>query len=202
MGTAYPRPGARLIGLLDLAAVVWTISWIVLAIAVGREVRDLRQLSDTVIVAGVAVEETGDLVASLADVPFVGSRVGEVAERVREAGASARLSGRASRDSTEDLSVLLAVAIGLVPTLPLIGLYAPLRLSWARERRTIRRALALGVSDTFVEEFLARRAVQTLRYQELREVTADPWGDLASGRYGPLADRELLRLGLRRGREP
>jgi hypothetical protein len=202
MGTAYPRPGARLIRLLDLAAVVWTISWIVLAIAVGREVRDLRQLSDTVIVAGVAVEETGDLVASLADVPFVGSRVGEVAERVRAAGASARVSGRASRESTDDLSVLLAVAIGLVPTLPLIGLYAPLRLAWARERRAIRRALVAGPAGSFPDEFLARRAVQSLGYQELREVTADPWGDLAAGRYGPLADRELLRLGLRRGAKP
>jgi hypothetical protein len=198
MGTAYPRPGVRLIRLLDLAVVVWTIAWIVLAIAVAREVRDLRQLSDTVIVAGVAVEETGDLVASLRDVPFVGGRVGEVAERVREAGASARLSGRASRDSTNDLSVLLGMSIGLVPTLPLLGLYAPLRLAWARERRAIRRALATGPAQSFVEEFLARRAVQSLRYDDLRRVTADPWGDLEAGRYGPLADRELARLGMRR----
>ena len=66
---------------------------------------------------------------TLDDVPFIGGRVGEVAKEVREAGASARESGRESRDSTDDLSVLLALSIGLIPTL-LLGLYAPLRIAW------------------------------------------------------------------------
>src|SRR5919107_944401 len=107
MGVAFPRPGASLIPLLDLAAIAWTVAWIVLGLAVAREVRNLRELSDTVVVAGIAIEETGDLVESLGSVPFVGGQVGEVAERVREAGRSARESGRESRDSTENLSVLL-----------------------------------------------------------------------------------------------
>ena len=89
-----------------------------LSCLVGREVRNLRELSDTVVLAGVAVEDTGDLLVTLDDVPFIGGRVGEVAKEVREAGASARESGRESRDSTDDLSVLLALSIGLIPTLP------------------------------------------------------------------------------------
>jgi hypothetical protein len=197
MGIAFPLPGVRLIRALDLAVAVWVVAWVVLALLVGREVRDLRQLSDTVVVAGVAIEETGDLVESLGSVPFVGGRVGEVANRVRAAGRSAQASGRDSRDSTENLSILLALSIGLIPTLPLLGLYAPLRVTWTREARAVRRALAASSPDPVLKEFLARRAVLNLPYQELRAVSPDPFRDLEEGRFDELAARELERLGLR-----
>jgi hypothetical protein len=143
------------------------------------------------------VEETGDLVESLGSIPFVGGRVGEVANRVRAAGRSAQASGRDSRDSTENLSILLALSIGLIPTLPLLGLYAPLRVTWTREARAVRRALAAGSPDPVLKEFLARRAVLNLPYQELRAVSPDPFRDLEEGRFDKLAARELERLGLR-----
>src|SRR6266545_4685306 len=168
MGIAFAVPGVRLIRALDVAVAVWVVAWVVLALLVGREVRDLRELSDTVVVAGVAVEETGDLVDSLGSVPFVGGSVGEVADRVRTAGRSAQASGRDSRDSTQNLSILLALSIGLIPTLPLLGLYAPLRVTWTREARAVRRTLAAGSPDPVLKEFLARRAVLNLPYQELR----------------------------------
>jgi hypothetical protein len=177
---------------------VWIAGWIVLALLVGREVRQLRQLSDTVVVAGVAVEDTGDLLSSLQGVPFVGGQVGDVAERVKEAGRSARVSGRASRDSTQNLSVLLALAIGLIPTLPLLGLYAPLRITWTQEARAVRRSLAAAPGDRVLKEYLARRAVANLSYQELFSVSKDPFGDLEEGRFDALVERELDRLGVRR----
>jgi hypothetical protein len=195
MAFAFPRPRSRLIRILDAVVVLWLVGWIVLALFVAREVRDLRQLSDTVVISGQAVEETGDVLASLSSVPFVGDRVGRLADEVRSAGRSAQLSGRESRDSTQDLSILLAVAIGLVPTLPLLGLYAPLRISWTREARAVRAALRRG-DDRGLSEFLARRAVLTLPYDELRAVSADPFGDLAEGRFDALAQLELARLGV------
>jgi hypothetical protein len=197
MGIAFPVPGVRLIRVLDASVAVWIVAWVVLALLVGREVRDLRQLSDTVVVAGVGVEETGDLVESLCSVPFVGGSVGEVADRVRAAGRSAQASGRDSRDSTDNLSILLALSIGLIPTLPLLGLYAPLRVTWTREARAVRRAVAAGSADPVLMEFLARRAALNLPYQELRAVSADPFRDLEEGRFDALAARELERLGLR-----
>jgi hypothetical protein len=201
MGIAFPRSDARLIHALDVAVVLWIAAWIVLAVLVGREVRDLRELSATVVLAGVAVEDTGDLLATLDNVPLIGSEVGDVAQEVREAGASARKSGRESRDSTEDLSVLLALSIGLIPTLPLLGLYAPLRIAWTRDTRAVRRALVERPADAALNEFLARRAAANLPFDDLRAVTTDPYGDLAAGRFDALADRELERLGLRRGVE-
>jgi hypothetical protein len=203
MAVAFPRAGARLIRLLDAAAILWVAAWIVLAVFVGREVRDLRELSDTVVVAGVAVEETGELLRSLGSVPLLGGQVAEVADRVQEAGRSAQSSGRDSRDSTEDLSILLALSIGLIPTLPLLGLYAPLRIAWTREARAVRRALAAAPGDPVLNELLARRAVANLPYDELRAVSANPFRDLDEGRFDALAQRELERLGLlRRTRLP
>jgi hypothetical protein len=196
MAMAFPRPGARLIHALDVLVVVWLAGWVVLALFVAREVRDLRQLSDTVVVSGVAVEQTGDLIGSLSRVPFVGSQVSDVADRVREAGRSAQASGRESRDSTTDLSILLALAIGLVPTVPLLGLYTPLRITWTRESRAVRAALRNDPRDVKLTEFLARRAVATLPYHELRAVSADPFGDLADRRFEALAGLELARLGV------
>jgi hypothetical protein len=202
MGIAFPRTEARLIHVLDVAVVLWVVGWIVLALLVGREVRNLRELSDTVVLAGVAVEDTGELLATLDNVPFIGGQVGDVARQVSQAGASARESGRESRDSTEDLSVLLALSIGLIPTLPLLGLYAPLRVAWTRDTRSVRRALEQSPADPALNEYLARRAAANLSFADLRAVTTDPYGDLAAGRFDALAALELERLGLRRGGVP
>ena len=144
MGIAFPTAGVRLIRLLDVVAVLWVVLWVALALLVGREVRNLRDLSDTVVTAGVAVEETGGLVRNLGSIPFVGGQVSTVADQVEEAGRSAQASGRDSRDSTENLSVLLALSIALIPTLPLLGLYLPLRWAWTNDARAVRRALKRG----------------------------------------------------------
>jgi hypothetical protein len=196
MGLAFPVPSARLIHVLDAAVLVWVAAWITLALLVGREVRDLRELSDTVVVAGIAVEDTADLVDSLGSIPFVGDRVGNVADQVRAAGRSAQASGQDSRDSTENLAVLLALSIGLIPTLPLLGLYAPLRISWTREARAVRRAVAVDPSDPVLLRFLANRALLNLPFQEVTAVSPDPFRDLDEGRVESLANRELRRLGL------
>jgi hypothetical protein len=201
MGLGFPRSSARLIHVLDAVVVLWVAAWIVLAVLVGREVRNLRELSDTVVLAGVAVEDTADLVAQLENVPFIGGQVGDVTKRVREAGTSAQKSGRESRDSTEDLSVLLALSIGLIPTLPLLGLYAPLRLSWTHDARAVSRALEANADDPGLKQFLARRAVANLHYDQLLAVSSDPFADLEAGRFDALAARELERLGIRRGAE-
>jgi hypothetical protein len=197
VGIAYPAPGSRLVRFLDIAVVIWIAGWLALAWLVAREVRDLRELSDTVVVAGVAVEDTGDLVDSLGSVPFVGGHVGQVADRVREAGRSAQVSGLESRSSIDDLSVLLALAIGLVPTLPLLGLFVPLRIAWSRDVRAVRRVFESNPSDPVLLELLARRALLTQPYERIRAVTSEPYRDLEQARFAPLAYLELERLGLR-----
>ena len=147
--------------------------------------------------AGVAVEDTGELVATLEGVPFIGGQVGDVASRVREA-ESAQVSGRESRDSTDDLSVLLALSIGLIPTLPLLGLYVPLRLAWTQMPRAVRRARwppirTISASGSSSRGGQSRTCTTTSCWRSARS-----YADIDAGRFDALADRELERLGLRR----
>src|SRR5205085_4768538 len=107
-------------------------------------------------------------------IPFAGGRIVTVAARIRAAGQSAEASGRESRHSVRELSILLGIAIGLIPSVPVLGLYAPLRIGRVREVRAVRRALAEAGDDDAFQEFLARRAAENLPYHRLREVTLNP----------------------------
>lgn len=120
--------------LLDLLLVAWVVGWGVLAYQVGAEVRGLADLSETVTETGIAVRESGEALGSLSGLPFVGDRVGEPAERIERAGQNAVESGRATRESIETLSILLAIAIGGIPLVAVLGIYMQLRRQQAEPR--------------------------------------------------------------------
>ena len=181
---------------VDVAVVLWTIAWVSLAFAVASEVRGLRQLSVTVVAAGVAAEETGRAVAALDDLPLVGDDVGRLGDRAREAGERAQESGAASRESVESLSVLLGLTIGLVPTLPLLAVWVPLRIRRARDVRALSAAVASHGDDPAFCGFLARRAVERLPYARLLSLAPEPWRDASPEEERRLARAELERLGL------
>lgn len=191
-----PRRSTRVV--LDAVVLLWVAAWIVVGLWVAREVNGLTDLSRTVIAAGLALEEAGQALQGLDGVPFVGEDVGDVGERTERAGASARVSGRSSRESVESLSLLLGVSIAVAPTLPLLTLYLAMRLAWRRQVGAVRRALVRAPDDAAVDAFLAWRAVLNLPYDQLREVSSDPWRDLEAGRYRKLGDAELRRLGIDR----
>ncbi len=181
---------------LDIALVLWCAGWIALALVVGREVRGLGKVSETVVAAGVALEQAGGALASLDRVPVVGDDVVAVGERTQEAGRSARRSGRASRESVDNLSILLALSIGLVPTVPLLAFYAPFRIARARDIRRVRRLLETQGRTPDVVNLLARRAAYAMAYHRLLDVTLSPSTDVDEGRQEALAQAELERLGL------
>jgi hypothetical protein len=108
--------------LLGVFVALWTAVWIFMGIWMHNEVRTLRQLSNTVIKSGGAVEQTGDALHGLSSIPFVGTDVGRIGLQVRAAGVDARRSGRSSRSAVDNLATLLGVSIALVPTIPMIAL--------------------------------------------------------------------------------
>ena len=147
----------------DVLVVAWTLVWIVLGVVVVREVRQLEDLSETVVTAGEALDQTGDglrgtsvglreahrALQVIESLPFVGREIEEnlegaadeldgIAREVERTAISAQESGRSSKESVQDLSLILGLAVALVPTLTLLAAYAPLR------SRRIRRVLGLG----------------------------------------------------------
>jgi hypothetical protein len=187
----------RGIRFLDALMLIWVFTWVALGIAVFQEVGNLRQLSDTEVAAGRAIVQTGNALQPLEQLPFVGGRIGSVRQQVIAAGRSAEQSGEASRQTVGQLSILLGLSVGLIPTVPAFAIYGPLRLSWVRDVRAVRRTLAKHRGEVTFQEFLARRAAQNLPYHKLREISENPWRDLEAGRFDALAQAELRRLGLR-----
>jgi hypothetical protein len=201
---------ARAMRRLNVALAIWAALWIGIAAWTAYEVAALRTLSHTVVRAGAATESTGHALAAVGHLPFVGGRISHLAAQAIAAGASARASGASTATTIDELAVLLGIAIALIPTVPLLALYVPLLLSWRRDRKAVRNAVARWDGEADLEAYLARRALAHLRFDELRELGYD--GTEGSPPQAELAAAELRRLGLggparrvvalRRPREP
>jgi hypothetical protein len=189
-------PSSRALHLLDAALAIWIAAWIALGLAIGVNVGHLTALSDTVAQDGRAVETVGRSLYSLGGLPLIGGEIAKDAEQVTQAGASTASSARRSASSIHALSVLLAIAVALLPSVPVFGFYLPARLERRREAAALRRALRDHGPDPDVEEFLARRAIETLGYHRLRRLSPAPWAEVEAGHRTALAAAELRRLGL------
>ena len=110
-------------GALRAFVAVWVAAWIGLGVWTGYEVNNLRSLSDTVVKSGSAMASTGGALQGLGAIPFVGGDVERVGRQVSAAGVSAVHSGRDSRSAVDRLAILLGIAVGLVPTVPVLALY-------------------------------------------------------------------------------
>jgi hypothetical protein len=187
---------ARAMRRLDIGLAIWAAFWIGIAAWTAYEVASLRSLSDTVVKAGTATESTGHALAAVGHLPFVGGQISQLAAQAVAAGASARASGAATATTIDQLAVLLGIAIALIPTVPLLALYVPLRVSWRRDRTAVRSAVARWDGEPDLESYLAHRAVAHLRFDELRELGYD--GTAGSPSNAELAAAELQRLGLDR----
>ncbi len=178
----------------------WVLVWIGLGVAIGIKLSDLSGLSHTAILTGHAVQALGKSFGLLGQVPLVGGALGGVAGQVQSAGANIAGGGASSLSSIHALSVLLAIAVALLPSVPVFGFYLPVRLDMRREARALRDAVAQHGEDPAFRAFLARRAIYTVGYHRLQGVSATPWAH-ADSEAGTteLAAAELARLGVEPG---
>lgn len=182
---------------VDAVLGVWVLVWIGLGIAIGIKLSDLSDLSHTAILTGHAVQALGKSFGLLGNVPLVGGAVGGVASQVEAAGANIAGNGASSLSSIHALSILLAVAVALLPSVPVFGFYLPVRLDTRREARALRRAVLDYGDDPAFRAFLARRAIDSIGYHRLRGITTLPWAHTgADAETAELAGAELMRLGI------
>jgi hypothetical protein len=190
-------PSSRALHALDIALGLWVLAWIGLGVAIGINISDLSGLSHTAVISGRAVQTVGRSLGVLGAVPLVGGSLSGVAGQVQAAGASAVSAGHSSLSSIHALSVLLAIAVALLPSVPVFGFYLPVRLDLRREADALHRATVSYGRDPGFRAFLARRAIDSLGYHRLRGLAARPWEQaLSETDCSELAAAELRRLGI------
>ncbi len=189
---------ARSVRWLDAGVIAWVVLWIVLGVVAWHDIGVQAKLGTSVQRVGGAVRQTGDALAALGSIPLVGASVRDLAGRVQSAGTDVQTTGRESVDAIHRTAVLAGLAVAVLPAALVLLLYVPLRVVWRRDVRSLAAALAAGAEGPAFEQYLARRAVVALSWSQLRVITDDPWRDVGTGHWRPLADAELVRLGLSR----
>jgi hypothetical protein len=182
---------------VDIVLGLWVLVWIGLGVAIGIKLSDLSGLSHTAILTGHAVRALGRSFGLLGSVPLVGGSLGGVGRQIQAAGANIAGGGASSLSSIHDLSVLLAIAVALLPSVPVFGFYLPVRLDTRRESKALRQAVLSYGDDPAFRSFLARRAIDSIGYHRLRNITTLPWAHTgADAEATELAGAELARLGI------
>ncbi|HET6561744.1 MAG TPA: hypothetical protein VFG72_07710 [Marmoricola sp.] len=185
---------------LDGLALLWLVLWVVIGGWTGYTIWQFSELGDTVSTSGRAIGSTGDALTSLEGLPVVGDRTAELGAEVVAAGEEIVGRGQEAQSQLRQLSVLLGLAIVVLPAAPVLGMYVPLRAQRRRDVAEVRRMLNSSADAAVTDRYLAERAVHRLPFAVVQAVDADPWRALAEGRTRPLADAELQRIGLPRAR--
>ena len=189
---------ARAVRWIDIGVIVWVVVWVALGVLIWHDIRAQTQLSADVIKIGTAVKDTGQALSAVGGLPLVGGSIGEFAAKIEKMGAEVAASGEDSQAGIERTAVIAGLGVGLLPAALALFLYLPVRVRWSRYVGAVSRALHGAAGDPVFEQYLARRAADTLPWDRLRALSDDPWQAIASGDYRVLADAELARLGLRR----
>jgi hypothetical protein len=198
IGSIESRLPQRSVVAVDVLVLLWTVAWLVLGIAVGTFVERLGAVGEGLQDAGQAIGRAGDAVEGLSDAPLVGEGFSAIAQEIRTIGRETAENGRSVEDDVNSLAILIGAGLALGPTLPVLALWVPPRVSRERERHALRKSLK--AKDGSALAYLANRAVATRLFRELRTASDDPVGDLAAGRYESLAALELDHLALGTGR--
>jgi hypothetical protein len=184
----------RRIVVLDVLVIGWVLLCLTLGIAVAKRINHLGALGDGLVSAGDSVSGVGDWISGLQDTPLIGGSIGSIADRVDALGASTAQQGRNGKNAVWKAALGIGILLTLLPTVPVLAVWIPVRVGIERERKSLRAALE--ANEPGVWEYLALQAVEDLSFQDIRKISADPWEDIRRGRYESLARVEIDRLGL------
>ena len=177
----------------DALVLAWVLVWAFAGYTAGRALDKVSEVTRSAEGAGAAVVRTGESIRDV-DVPVVGAAFKEAGDSVIDAGQAAQEQARDSGSSVRKASILLGLAVWLVPTLPLLFSYGPARVTRGRDTRALRLLVLDHPNDPDLDRLLATRALAHLPYRRLRAMGA-PWAD---GDHRALADAELAREGVTR----
>jgi hypothetical protein len=190
------RRTRQLVG--DLLALVWVVSWVLLARAVHGAVSALSAPAGPLRDAGSGLEQRMDAVAgTVVDVPVVGERLSAPFSGAAGVGVDLVAAGDSLEASVDRLAMLMGVGTVGLPVL-LVLAYLLLRVRYARRAGVLARER--GRPE--LQELLALRALVGQPAARVSALAPDPLGAWRSGDpevVGRLVALELRRMGLRPG---
>jgi hypothetical protein len=202
--TFYPELQVRRTWMIatDVATFVWVVIWIKVADSVHDAVRQLAA-------PGAGLENAGrSLAGSLGDaagasdgIPFVGGRLADPLKAAQRAGKSLADAGAAEQTASHRLALILALAIAMLALMPVLFIWAPLRIRWilaATAAAQLRTAAGANAVTVLAVRGAARRPLARLAAARL---PGEPFAVADREAVEALAAMELRALGLRPRRE-
>ena len=180
----------------DAVVVAWVVFWLVAGVAVGYEIWQLTALAHSTVESGQGLQRAGDALRRLGDTPVIGEKTGQVGDQISQTAAGIIDGGQRASSSIKAMSLVIGLAVALIPTGSVLGCYLPGRTARRRDVAAVRAALGRAGMTAPLEGYLAQRAVNALPVTTLLEVSEDPFLDLSAGRHRALAAAELRRLGI------
>jgi hypothetical protein len=125
-------PTRRSVRGCDVAVAIYALVCLTLGVVVGMHVWALAELHRGLLEAADALDLTARAIALLGDVPFVGPSANELAGSVTDTSTQVRASALDARADVRVLAVLVGTAVGVLPVVPMLAVYVPLRIAWRR----------------------------------------------------------------------
>jgi hypothetical protein len=192
---------------VDLLVLVWTVLAVVLGLVVHAQILRLQAVGTAISVTGQTFNSwIGDFGSSVPgqSLPIIGSTLSDYLNQLTgslkvHSGDLLISHGNEANNLIAALAGYAAVATVVVAILLVTVPYLGFRIAGARE---------MGASQAFVESaraggrtreaesLLAFRALATLRFTRIMQVSADPVGDLTTGNRAGLASAMMTRMGL------
>lgn len=181
--------------LIDLLAVVWVVAAVQVATGAQALVLSWKGPGQQIIDAGGQLRDTFVSASETASgIPFVGGDFASVLGRGTVSGTVLAQVGQGEIQAVDYLSGGVAVAIVVVALIPVLSLWLPGRVRYAR-----RATRAVSMRD-HAADLLALRALNELPYRRLKRVSADPssaWRAEDRDVIDELANLQLAKHGLR-----
>jgi hypothetical protein len=182
----------------DVLAFGWVVVVVLAALAVREVILRLQGPATALADAGTSIAGVFTGAAQTAGkVPFVGGDLSAALGQGTGAGERIAAAGREQVETIASVASGTAVVLIIIGVLPVLFLWLPLRIRYARAA-----SAAVAVRD-LDDDLLALRAMTRLPVRKLLSVSPDPaaaWRASDAEAIRGLAALELARLGLRRPR--
>jgi hypothetical protein len=152
-------PNDRTLRRWNFTAAVYMLASLAVDAAVEWHIWSLAELHRSLPEAADALTLTAGAVGLVGEVPVVGAGAGQLAGSITDTAEEVRRNAVTARRQVHVLLVVVPVAIALLPTLPLVVVYLPLRVASAREVTGLQQKLA-GPVDALLVEHVAHAALE------------------------------------------